>query len=252
MNAGAFQRVVRMLAWPLAAFYGLLWAGGVASYVIFGGPPAGTSWTAPAFLATAAVLAWMVSPRVERPVLLAVAAIGFAVEWVGVVVGMPFGSYHYTDALAPRIAGVPLVMGAAWLVLFAYARQMARSPWIAAAWMTAIDLVIDPLAANALGFWTWDNPGPYYGIPWSNFAGWFGVSLALFAIVRRPAAPLPSIQWLGLSIVAFFTVVAFGTGLPGAGAVGAGLISLHWARCRAASGRSDGNTAAVPPAPPFR
>jgi Carotenoid biosynthesis protein len=53
-----------------------------------------------------------------------------------------------------------------------------------AAWMTAIDLLIDRLAAVALGYWRGAAPGAYYGIPARNFLGWFIVSLLIFAMVR--------------------------------------------------------------------
>jgi putative membrane protein len=34
-----------------------------------------------------------------------------------------------------------------------------------------MDVVLDP-GAVALGFWTYDPAGPFYGVPWSNYAGW--------------------------------------------------------------------------------
>src|SRR5690606_29493557 len=33
------------------------------------------------------------------------------------------------------------------------------------------DLILDPVAVK-LGFWTWQNPGLYYGIPLQNYFGW--------------------------------------------------------------------------------
>jgi putative membrane protein len=143
-------------------------------------------------------------------------------------------------------------MAAAWLVLFAYVRQMAVPAVAAAGWMTAIDLVIDPLAVTTLNYWSWEGTGPYYGIPWSNFAGWFVVSLALFAIPRRPAVPNRRTAWLGLSVVLFFTVVALGSGLRLAGAAGVGLVTLHAVRAWPAARRSARNNAATPPDSPAR
>lgn len=99
--------------------------------------------------------------RVERLLLLAVALLGFAAEVVGVHTRVPFGAYEYTDALGPRLLGVPFVMAFAWMTLAAYVKQMlARfnlAPWVemvvAASWLTAFDLLIDPLASNQLGYW---------------------------------------------------------------------------------------------------
>jgi putative membrane protein len=163
-----------------------------------------------------------------------------------VAYGIPFGGYDYTETLYPHVLGVPVVMAAAWVVLFAYVRQMRTPPLLAAAWMTAIDLVIDPLAAGVLGYWKWHNAGLYYGIPWTNFAGWYLVSLVLFTLARRPAARNPGVKWMGLSVVLFFTVIALGVGLASAGLIGLGLVGLHAAKMLRANRRSDQSTAPTP------
>ena len=113
--------------------------------------------------------------------------------------------------------------------------------------MTSIDLLIDPLAANALGYWKWESGGPFYGIPWSNFLGWFVVSLILFALARQRAVPSPHTAWIGLSVILFFTVIALGLGLILAGMVGVFLIILHGALFFRATRQSARNTAPVPP-----
>lgn len=236
----------------LTAFYAALWLGGVASYLFLNGPPAGSEWTAPVFLAVAGALAVLFSPREDLPILLLSGVVGFVAEALGTATGFPFGRYRYTAALYPQIQGVPLVLAAAWLVLFAYVRQLVRSPLATAAWITAIDLVVDPLAAGRLGFWRWEQPGIYYGIPWTNFAGWFGVSLLLFLLARKPAALEPRVCWLGLSVVVFFTVIALGAGLWLAGTVGIGLIILHASRTRLGGCQSARSTVRVAPVSPAR
>ncbi|MDZ4198802.1 MAG: carotenoid biosynthesis protein [Kiritimatiellia bacterium] len=246
------MKITRIVKIGLAGFYGLLWSGGVFSYLFLGGPPEGVEWTAPTFLATASLLVFISMRRSEWPILLLGGAIGFASEAVGVKFGFPFGSYTYTATLDPRWLGVPLVMAAAWVVLFAYVRQMVRRPLAAAAWMTAIDLVIDPLAANGLGYWTWEHPGPYYGIPWSNFAGWFAVSFLLFSLDRRPVIPSAPVRWVGLSQIVFFTAIAFGTGAVLAGVFGVALLTLHAARRLRESGRWTRSNESIPPATPPR
>ncbi len=221
------MKAVNIIRLGLIAFYALLWVGGVMSYLFMGGPPEDVAWTAPIYLATAALLLLGFAPASERIVLLIGGLIGFAAEILGTHTGFPFGHYEYTAILFPRLFSVPLVLVAAWLLLFAYVRQMTINPLIGALWMTAIDLVIDPLAAHTLGFWTWEKGGWYYDIPWTNFAGWYFVSLLLFAIFRRPAELDFQAQWLGLSIILFFTVIAWGTGLVLAGSVGVALLVLH-------------------------
>lgn len=248
----ASARPAAIFTAALAACYAVLWLGGVVAYLFLGGPPAHVAWTAPAFLALAAALVFAAAPAAEWPLLLAAAGLGFAAEAVGVATGFPFGRYHYTEVLFPHVLGVPVVMAAAWVVLFALVRQMAEPPWLAAGWMTAIDLVIDPLAVHRLNYWAWENGGPYYGIPWSNFAGWYAVSLALFLLSRRPAAPRPRAAWPGLSVVLFFAVIALGTGLRLAGAAGFGLVILGATRIWSAARQCSRSTPSIPPGSPVR
>ena len=98
--------------------------------------------------------------------------------------------------------------------------------------MTAIDLVIDPLAAGRLGYWEWSQTGVYYGIPWRNFIGWFVVSALIFVLVRRRFEMNPWGRFIGLSIILFFTIIAFAYRLVLAGAFGALLCFTHYALAR--------------------
>lgn len=202
----------------LAIVYAVMWVGGVSAYVFRGGPAAHEAWTAPAFLALAASIVLLTTPRPNAAWLVAVLAAGFASEYAGVRCGCVFGSYEYTTALRPAVLGVPLVMSAAWMVLVAYVQQVRVSAgwngaWtaaLAAGWMTAIDLVLDPVAAGPLGYWRWQQPGAWFGIPLRNFGGWFLIALALFAALSR-AAPWHRNGWariVGFTIVAFFTIIA--------------------------------------------
>lgn len=176
------------------------------------------SWLASAFLAVAgAIVLCTTTSRADFVRLVCVACFGLLIELCGVYSGWPFGRYAYTGVLQPVVFSVPLVMTCAWLALVAYVKQgvlrASLSPWvgalIAAAWMTAIDLVIDPLAANQLGYWRWAERGRYYGIPASNFAGWFVASLAVFTLLRGMAWRANIWHRLtGASIVLFFTLIA--------------------------------------------
>src|SRR5262249_41115114 len=156
---------------------------------LFGAPPAETRWAAPVFLTLAALITIATTAKANLAALLVVALAGFGAEALGVHYHVPFGEYVYTATLQPQLFGVPLVMMSAWMVLFAYVRQVTLDlllpvwleVFIAALWMTAIDLVIDPLAAGLLDYWRWVEKGSYYGVPVRNFLGWFVVSLPLFA-----------------------------------------------------------------------
>jgi len=116
-------------------------------------------------------------------------ALGFAAELAGVATGRPFGHYHYSGGLGPRVGGVPLLAAAAWAM-------MARPAWVvaglltrrrivriatAAGALTAWDVFLDPRMARE-GYWTWPGGGRYEGVPASNFAGWWVTGLGVFAL----------------------------------------------------------------------
>jgi len=228
----------------LACGYLILWVGGVGSHLFFGGTPTNTGWAAPAFLSLAGMIVLVAADGGRRAALLAVGAIGVAVEAVGVHTGFPFGRYQYTGVLQPQIIGVPLVIAAAWTVLVAYVNAMLAgfrvSFWlealIASFWMTAIDLVIDPLAAGALGYWRWTDSGAYYGIPPQNFLGWFVVSGIVFSLLKAVhASPGRPDRWassVGLSIILFFTFIALAHQLRLVAGFGFGLCLAHLAVAR--------------------
>ena len=128
------------------------------------------------------------------------------VEIIGSHTGIPFGQYHYTDLLQPQIAGVPLLIPFAWFMMlpcaWAVAYPFRHSRWrfilISALALTAWDLFLDPQMVN-WQLWIWDQPGGYFGIPWSNYVGWFCTSALLTYLVqpdRLPVTPLLSIYAL--------------------------------------------------------
>jgi putative membrane protein len=219
----------------LVGCYLTLWAGGVGSHLLFGRAPVDASWAAPAFLSLAGLITLLKANRKERPALIVAGALGFIAEVVGVHFGLPFGRYEYTDALRPQFIGVPLVMFAAWMALIAYVKailaEVRFSAWLAAIiaglWMTAIDLVIDPLAAGELSYWRWIDVGRYYGVPAQNFLGWFAVSLFIFGLVnlidKGAGRPNPWARAIGLSILLFFALVALAHRLDLVASIGLGL-----------------------------
>lgn len=233
------MKIRNIILTVLVIAYVIMWAGGIISYLFLNGPPSDAQWTAPAFLLLAGLIVISTTNWRERVAMIIAAVIGFAAEVIGVRYGIPFSRYYYTESLAPLLIGVPLVMMSAWMVLVAYVRQMVlfvRMPiWlelvIAGVWMTAIDLVIDPLAAGRLGYWRWIEGGAYYGVPAQNFFGWFIVSLIIFVVIhflirQRPELNVGSMR-TGLSIVMFFTLIALASKLWIAGFVGLCLCVAH-------------------------
>lgn len=163
--------------------------------------------------------------------------LAWLVERVGSTTGIPFGAYHYTEALAPLLGGVPLIIPVAWLMMLpaawavAAAITGAQSGWrfvaVSAAAFTAWDFFLDPQMVH-WGYWVWHEPDGYFGIPWVNFSGWLLASALITWLVRPkplPQAPLIAIYtitWLlqsvgqalfwnmpGPALVGFFTMGFF-------------------------------------------
>lgn len=228
---------LKPLRYLLYGAYLVMWVGGIFNYVVFGKPPLDAPWAASLFLALAGVIVLVGSNSGQVRALVAAASIGLLAEIVGVRYGFIFSPYSYTRILLPHLLGVPIVMFSAWMVLVAYSRQLFSSfglprfveAILGAAWMTAIDLVIDPLAANQLGYWRWVDTGAYYGIPLHNFIGWFVVSLLIFVVVRLPRSEPPHALLVGLSIVLFFSVIALSFRLQLPGVIGLALAAIHLA-----------------------
>ena len=217
--------------------YGLLWVGGVLSRWL-GGAGADEGLLASLFLTTAGVIV-LLGARAGRDAwrLTAVVVLGFVVEAVGVRFGLPFGEYAYTGVLRPQLLGVPAVMGIAWMVLVAFASDFAGRlrlrPWpaavCAALLTTATDLVIDPLAAGPLGYWTWARAGAYYGIPFVNFVGWFVTALIAVRLLGARGRPNIWAAIVGTSIVLFFALNALAASLFPVALVGLALCALRFA-----------------------
>lgn len=108
----------------------------------------------------------------------------YAIEFVGVLTGYPYGHFEYGVDLGPMFAGLvpaalplfflPLVVNAYLLCSLFFGRLAGRTavriPTVIVA-VIGMDLALDP-AAVSIGFWAYDAVGAYYGVPWMNFLGW--------------------------------------------------------------------------------
>ena len=148
-------------------------------------------------------------------------AVSTAIENIGVLTGVPFGNYYYTEILGPQLGVVPIAIGftyvpaayISWMLaelVSGYAptdrRVSARltTAVIAAAAMVFWDLGLDPLNSTVNQSWIWVDGGAYFGVPVVNFFGWFITVLCFtvplsFFLARRaqPESPQPARQfWL--------------------------------------------------------
>jgi len=158
----------------------------------------------------------------------------WAVEKVGVTTGWLFGHYAYTGGLQPQLAGVPILIPLAWLMMLAPAwavasavlpERSANSGWwyrlryaaLSGLAFTAWDLYLDPqMVARRL--WLWDEPSGYFGIPWLNYLGWWCSATLLTLIVGPGSRELPRLRLMIIySLTWLFQVVGLGLfwGQPG-------------------------------------
>lgn len=145
--------------------------------------------------------------------------IGNIFENLGVLTGFPFGHYYFTDVMGPKLWNVPILLGLAYVGMAYLSWTLARVilgdmqipvagsrvvtlPLVAGFLMVAWDLSQDPVWATILRCWVWLNGGAYFGVPLSNFFGWYltvYIIYQLFAFYlrgRSPArGPFPVSYW---------------------------------------------------------
>ncbi len=160
--------------------------------------------------------------------------VGNLVENLGVTTGFPFGHYYFTDRMGPKLFHVPILLGLAYLgmgyiswtlALLILGNRNARNPLagfrvvavplVASFLIVAWDFSQDPVWSTIERCWIWPHGGAYFGVPVSNFLGWYlGVYIfyQLFALyLRRRSAilnALPLRHW-HLAVL-FYAVCAAG------------------------------------------
>ncbi len=191
----------------------LTWVNGF--YLILGGVTALTWYTRKYGSRQAAILFVVCS------------SISYAAEWIGVHTRRWFGAYDYGSAFAPLVFGVPLAIPFAWCMLLiiakafapaspaadawrglslaeklapnaraikqARARKKRRSFWLPAIWaasmVTAIDLLLDPVAVKQR-YWTWVQKEAatwnlmFDAVPLSNYVCWWLTALLIMNIIN--------------------------------------------------------------------
>ncbi len=192
------------------------------------------------FLALPSYLALARSEGVTRGLvlILGLSLLSMTVEAIGVLTGVPYGRFAYSSEIGTAVIGpvpwtvgfayVPLLLGACALALrYAAGRSFGEQVALSALLLVAADLVLDPGAA-LLGYWTWAEPGLYYGIPASNYAGWLLTGAAYSAITLfcvRGELPVKVASSFVL-ILAFWTGVSLGSGMIVPTVIGLGLLCI--------------------------
>lgn len=148
-------------------------------------------------------------------------------ELLGTSTGFPFGHYAYLSGLGYKIAGlVPFTIPLSWFYLGLSSYLIARaglktgqkSTWVSevgaialgALLLTCWDFVLDPaMSQTSIRFWLWEQPGGFFGMPYQNFAGWFGTgvvftSIAAFLWRNKPTVVLNRSN-LGLPLAVYLS-----------------------------------------------
>ncbi len=152
-------------------------------------------------------LRWLGAVR-GAALLLGLGVYAVVFESLAVATGVPYGRFAYSGVLGPPMLGlVPPTVLLAWTPLLLGSLASTRRAWQAVVLVVVCDLVLDP-AAVSLGFWAWQDPGRYYGVPLVNFLGWVvSGGIAVLALRRLPR-PLPGLfarnLWL---VLVFWTAV---------------------------------------------
>lgn len=156
-------------------------------------------------------------------------------ENIGVLTGFPFGPYHYTDVLGPKLFVVPLLIGPGYLgtgylswVLANILLETDRrrdvlstfaTPLLGTFIMVGWDACLDPGSSTISRIWIWETGGGYFGVPLTNYLGWFltvFLFMQAFALYRRVRpAPLPSMtqsHWYQAAIFFFVMALDFPAG----------------------------------------
>src|SRR5260370_15372248 len=177
-------------------------------------------------------------------------------EHTSILTGFPFGHYYYTSGLGPKLFLVPLVIGPAyfgtgylaWVLATVLVGEVRPKgswfttfavPFIASFMMVAWDLGMDPTSSTIRHLWIWEQGGGYFGVPLTNYLGWFFtvyVFFQVFALSLRlrkasrdgeePTLPrsyyaqaLLMFAVIGLGIVAIYLVGGTNTAITDAGGI---------------------------------
>ncbi|MGD0939306.1 MAG: carotenoid biosynthesis protein [Terracidiphilus sp.] len=131
--------------------------------------------------------------------------VGNAAENLSIATGFPFGRYYFVELMGPKLLEVPVLLGLAYIGMSYVSWTLARLivgdphapvsglriialPAVASLIMVTWDLAQDPIWATVLHGWVWRDGGAWFGVPVSNYLGWYGtvfVIYLLFALYLR-------------------------------------------------------------------
>jgi uncharacterized membrane protein len=156
--------------------------------------------------------------------------VGTLFESVSLRTGFPFGHYRFTDLMGPKLFDLPILLALAyvgmgylsWILAVVIldchneplsGRKIVLLPLAASFAMTAWDFSMDAVWADIDHAWVWRDGGSYYGVPTSNFFGWFltvYIFYQLFALYLRNRVTIRSRTSHWRLAILFYAVSAAG------------------------------------------
>jgi uncharacterized membrane protein len=125
--------------------------------------------------------------------------ISWSSETASIAMGWPYGGYHYTELLGPKIGTVPMAVMPAYFVAGYLAwtmgtvflgdlgtglhrRNLFLVPFVASFVMVMWDFCLDPIKSTVEGAWIWEDGGAYHGVPLSNYLGWYITVFTIYQV----------------------------------------------------------------------
>ena len=131
--------------------------------------------------------------------LVVVVVVGWSYESLSIQTGFPFGDYYYSSGLGAKVGQVPVAIMPSYFA-FGYLSWTLASiligkrdnklsgsdmwvlPVVASFLMVIWDVCMDPICSTLFGEWIWEDGGPYFGVPLTNFMGWFLTVLTFYLV----------------------------------------------------------------------
>ena len=139
--------------------------------------------------------------------------IGAISESLSLRTGFPFGHYYFTNLMGPKVLQVPILLVLAYLgigycswvlslLILGYRNKpltgagVIALPLLAGFMMLAWDLSMEAVWSTLDRAWIWRDGGSFYGVPASNFLGWYLTAFLFyqaFALYCRGTPARPSL-----------------------------------------------------------
>ena len=120
-------------------------------------------------------------------------------ENLSIATGFPFGPYHHTAAMGPKLFLVPWIIGPifaaagyfGWVLAGILLGEVFGTPRAGLVWArplvaafitTAWDFCVDPIGGTVNRDWIWAAGGAWYGVPWLNYFGWLLTMWTIFQL----------------------------------------------------------------------